>query len=330
MSTPLVSICCLTYNHAPFIQKCLDGFLMQKTTFPIEILIHDDASTDGTDEIIKEYTRRYPNVIFPLFEEENKYSHGYAGKMDIEFNYLRAQGNYIAYCEGDDYWTDPYKLQKQVDFMESKPDCSVCFTRTKHLNYSTGIITEDNCSEFFNDGIDKFEITKDIFFKKWYTQPLSMVFKKEKYDFEWQKKYKYYRDSHEIYHLLNQGEGWILNFFSGVYVCQEHGIHSLISEYKKSEVEFKIAKELHTSFRDYATKNNLKQIAVWHFNQSLKMQGYKTVMLLFEQPLVFAPIVVHSIISKAKNTLRKKIIGHCGLRSGRSMKKSCEDEGYDY
>ena len=97
MPTPLVSICCLTYNHAPFIRNCIDGFIAQQTDFPIEILVHDDASTDGTDGIVREYADKYPEIIFPLFEEENQYSRGYAGKMDIEFNYSRARGKYIAY-----------------------------------------------------------------------------------------------------------------------------------------------------------------------------------------------------------------------------------------
>ena len=76
MDAPLVSICCLTYNHAPFIKDCLDGIMAQQTDFPIEILIHDDASTDGTDVIVREYTEKYPEIIFPIFEEENKYSRG--------------------------------------------------------------------------------------------------------------------------------------------------------------------------------------------------------------------------------------------------------------
>ena len=101
-STPLVSICCLTYNHAPFIRDCLEGFLAQKTDFPIEILIHDDASSDGTQTIVRQYAEQYPNVFFPIYETENQYTRGLASKMDIEFNYSRARGKYIAYCEGDD------------------------------------------------------------------------------------------------------------------------------------------------------------------------------------------------------------------------------------
>ena len=85
--TPLVSICCLTFNHEAFVRQCLDGFLMQKTDFDIEILVHDDASTDNTPRILREYQSKYPDKIFPLYATENKYSNGYTGRMDIVFNY---------------------------------------------------------------------------------------------------------------------------------------------------------------------------------------------------------------------------------------------------
>ena len=117
---PLVSVCCITYNHANYIHDAVLGFLDQMTNFPIEILIHDDASTDGTEEIIREYESKYPQIIKPLYETENQYVKGRKGSRT--FNIPRAQGKYIALCEGDDYWTDPFKLQKQVDFLEANPD----------------------------------------------------------------------------------------------------------------------------------------------------------------------------------------------------------------
>ena len=126
MGTPLVSISCITYNHAPYIRECLDGFITQRTNFPFEILIHDDCSTDGTTEIIKEYAGKYPDIIKPMYEEINQYQNGKPAGSAI-WNFPRARGKYIAMCEGDDYWTDPLKLQKQVDFLESHPDYSMCF-----------------------------------------------------------------------------------------------------------------------------------------------------------------------------------------------------------
>ncbi len=123
--TPLVSINCVTYNHVNFIRDALEGFVMQQTTFPFEILVHDDASTDGTAEIIREYESRYPHLVLPIYQQENQYSKRVPITAHIQFP--RARGKFVASCEGDDYWTDPYKLQKQVDFLEAHPACSMCF-----------------------------------------------------------------------------------------------------------------------------------------------------------------------------------------------------------
>lgn len=136
MATPLVSICSITYNHAPYIRECLDGFLMQKTDFPFEIIINDDCSTDGTTEIIKEYAKKYPDLIHPIFHDENQYQNGIRC-MFQKFVFPKARGKYIAVCEGDDYWTDPLKLQKQVDILEKNPHLSVCATDCMSLNMTT-------------------------------------------------------------------------------------------------------------------------------------------------------------------------------------------------
>ena len=128
-SQPTVSICCQTFNHAGFLKQCLESFLMQKTTFAFEVLIHDDASTDGTVNIIKEFAEKYPAIIKPLYQTENQYSKGI--KPLTIFNLPRAKGTYIALCEGDDYWTDPYKLQKQVDILEAHKEYSASFHETE-------------------------------------------------------------------------------------------------------------------------------------------------------------------------------------------------------
>jgi len=139
---PLVSICCLTYNHEPYITHCLEGFLMQKTNFPIEILIHDDASKDGTAEIIKEYENHYPDLIKPIFQKENQYSQGRA--ISSVYQFPRANGKYIAICEGDDYWIDPYKLQKQVDFLEGNPDYGMIHTAVQVVDFKNELILISN------------------------------------------------------------------------------------------------------------------------------------------------------------------------------------------
>lgn len=118
-----VVIRCLTYNHEPYIRDCLDGFVMQKTNFPFVAIVHDDASTDGTTQILKDYAEKYPNIIVPIYENENQWSKhdGTIGRImkDIINEYSHT---YVAACEGDDYWIDPFKLQKQVDFLENNQE----------------------------------------------------------------------------------------------------------------------------------------------------------------------------------------------------------------
>lgn len=119
-----VSVYCLAYNHEKFIKKCLDGFVCQKTNFRFEVIIHDDASTDHTADIIKEYAEKYPDIIKPVLQTQNQYSKG----ISILYTYIAAklQGRYIAICEGDDYWINENKLQIQYDYMTAHPDCTAC------------------------------------------------------------------------------------------------------------------------------------------------------------------------------------------------------------
>lgn len=128
----LVTICCTAYNQETYIEQCLDGFVMQKTNFLFEAIVHDDASTDNTAEIIKKYAEKYPRIIKPIFETENQYSKHNGSLRRI----MRANmhGKYIATCEADDYWTDPYKLQKQIDILESNANVSMVYTAFKTVD----------------------------------------------------------------------------------------------------------------------------------------------------------------------------------------------------
>ncbi|GEM_PF-523777 len=134
--TPLVSISCITYNHEKYIRKAIKGFLLQKTTFRVEILLHDDASTDATADIIREYESKYPDLVYPMYQTENQYRQG--NKIGVNFQYPRVRGKYIAKCEGDDYWNDPFKLQKQIDFLENNPGYSACFTNAQLIDEMNG------------------------------------------------------------------------------------------------------------------------------------------------------------------------------------------------
>lgn len=134
----LVSIRCLVYNHEPYLRQCLDGFVMQKTDFAFEAIVHDDASTDKSADIIREYAAKYPDIIKPIFETENQYSKKDGSLNRIMYAAINPAVKYIAICEGDDYWTDPLKLQKQFDFMEANPEYSLCF-HPAHVKFGNGI-----------------------------------------------------------------------------------------------------------------------------------------------------------------------------------------------
>lgn len=121
----LLSVNCIAYNQEEYIAQALDSILGQLTDFQFEVLVHDDASTDNTASVIRSYAQKYPGLIKPIYQTENQHSKGI--RVGTVFNLSRARGKYVAYCEGDDFWTDPYKLQKQVDYMESHSGCSFCF-----------------------------------------------------------------------------------------------------------------------------------------------------------------------------------------------------------
>jgi glycosyltransferase involved in cell wall biosynthesis len=133
-----VTVICLTYNHENYIRKCLDGFVSQKTNFKYEIIVHDDASTDNTANIIKEYAQKYNDKIIPILQTENQFSK----KVPIykTFCLELVHGKYIAITEGDDYWIDPLKLQKQYDALEQNPSCNMCLHKVQRVDADENIL----------------------------------------------------------------------------------------------------------------------------------------------------------------------------------------------
>lgn len=230
---PLVSICCTTYNHVNYIRQCLDGFVIQKTKLPIEILIHDDASTDGTQDIIREYEAKYPNIIKPIYQKENQYSKGV--KVSLVYNYSRAKGKYIALCEGDDYWTDPYKLQKQVDFLESHPDYVVCSHRFDQY-YEDGHRLEKEKDDTFQ-GVD-YDL-QNLIGGKWLTQTLTVMYRRSALDLKQYERYGMSMDIILFYELLKQGKGYCFPDVMGVYRYHSGGVWSEVSQNQRRLVEFK-------------------------------------------------------------------------------------------
>lgn len=156
---PLVSIGTVTYNQAGYIRECLDSLLMQETNFSFEMIVHDDASTDGTAEIVREYAEKYPHIITPIFQTENQWSK-YSTRIAGIFLFPKARGKYIALCEGDDFWTDTNKLQFQVNFLEENPE----FIGTSHnVNYFNDPDNEVNMArEFYGASMDSIFTLQDV------------------------------------------------------------------------------------------------------------------------------------------------------------------------
>lgn len=132
---PLVSVACITYNHEKYIKDAIDGFLIQETDFPFEILIHDDASTDNTANIVREYAEKYPYIIKSIFQTENQYS---KGKRIFQIATHLCAGDYIAICDGDDYWIDRHKLTKQISSMKNNPICNISFHAATQFDLNRG------------------------------------------------------------------------------------------------------------------------------------------------------------------------------------------------
>lgn len=317
----MVTIRCLTYNHEPYIRQCLEGFVMQKTNFRFEAIVHDDASTDGTAAIIREYAEKYPDIIKPIFQTENQYSK-HDGTIRRILN-EHTHGKYVAMCEGDDYWTDPLKLQKQVDFLESNRDYVFCCTRYKIFEQETGVYLKEYAHAYYREN-ENLEIDLNLFTKVWVTQILTTLIRTDVYlsVSECYDKYKYYRDVHMYYLLLLRGKGISLNDFTGVYRWHAGGVASKIGIDQKIDNGYKIYNELYLQHKgeyyirrrykkaliDYVRyqKEYKKAWAVFKENSYL-YQGIEKMdfIISFVTPSIFFRFLLTSYTKKRINKLKE-------------------------
>lgn len=170
-----VVIHCLVYNHEPYLRDCLEGFVMQQTNFPFKAVVHDDASTDHSAAIIREYAEKYPHIIEPILETENQWRKG-NGELDrVMYDAILGRSTYVAYCEGDDYWIDPHKLQKQVDFLDANPDYAMCFSACKMKIEKEGL----NTYCFQGEKIENRDYTATEMLKTWCVPTASICIRAE-------------------------------------------------------------------------------------------------------------------------------------------------------
>lgn len=293
----IVAIKCFVYNHEPFLRDCLDGFVMQQTTFPFTAIIHDDASTDASATIIREYAEKYPNIIRPIFQIENQYSkHDGSLRRILNAELEVVNAKYIALCEGDDHWIDPLKLQKQIDLLEQHPECSFCcggyIQRQKGLK-DLNIVINKSSNPFF-------KFTKKDWANKWFTMPLTIVYRynlHHKYN-ELANQCRYTRDAHLIYSLLDSGDGIYLSEKLAVYNVHLGGISSMKKPYTKVVNAYKCYKELYQCTND----NILKEMYINNIILRIRSIEETNIKELIKEGLIlsykywnnlFAAVLIH-------------------------------------
>lgn len=274
----MVSIKCMVYNHAPFLRKCLDGFIMQKTKFKFEVIVHDDASTDDSTDIIKEYAEKYPDIIKPIFETENQYSKG-DGSVGRIMN-AACHGKYIAICEGDDFWTNSHKLQRQVDFLESHQDYMMC----SH-NYK---IFDGTLKPHFIDvkyqSVDNYNYyTADLnnYFDIWVCSPLTLMYRN--IDF-WRdvdvKKFPAFYDLVSYYYIIKKGKCALLKDNMAVYRRHDGGIYSGKTKFYNYSLELKMLYKLYDVEKEKTIINGINKRVVGFFFYVLQQKKYHTAIAI--------------------------------------------------
>ena len=257
----LVTVCMITYAHEDYIEQAINSILEQKTSFDYELLIANDCSPDKTDIIVNHILKTHPEAYKIRYVKHDKNI-----GMTPNFKYVLSQskGKYTAICEGDDYWTDPLKLQKQVDYLEAHPEVVFSFTRFRSLGGDV----------FFKDLNERFFTSKEdlifdfnMFTKGWYGGTLTLLFRTVALSMDKIKEYKYFRDIYLYTELLKVGTGRCLNFDSGVYRIHETGVHSSASKLERTLTAVKCYDELYSQNSSIPA---LKTKYYYYVNQYIK------------------------------------------------------------
>ncbi|RZN83115.1 MAG: glycosyltransferase [Winogradskyella sp.] len=287
---PKVSVIVLAYNHAPFIEENLQSIINQNTNFQYEIILGEDESNDGTREICIDYANKYPDLI-KLFLRSRDDVIKLHGVPSGRFNFIESlkvcSGDYVAICEGDDYWIDNLKLQKQVDFLDANENYSFSWTRFKSLKNSTGEFVIDFNEKYFKEGEKYINFDYERFQKGWHIGMQTLLFRndrdilKNSYDF------KYFKDVHIIALSLKKGKGICLNFVSAIYRLHDGGVHTSISEYNGFKIGYLTHKEI---YFDNKTNQYLRRKYLHSYNNFLNANiraGYLPKALWMSIDLLF-------------------------------------------
>ena len=302
MKNPLVSVICITYNHAPYLRQCLDGILMQQTSFPFEVVINDDCSTDGSTEIIREYVEKYPNIIVPVFHKENQYSKG--PNVAVTYWMKEARGKYWAATETDDYWTDPLKLQKQVDYLEAHPDCVLCFT-------NADVISDSEEERNMYNHLEERDYSAIALYKKWSIPTTTVMWRNIlNYPIETFKDV-YFGDIFLFLNLATKGKVHCLNQKTGVYRRNEGGVsfQMSLSKAKRLIKQYLFMTQHFAEYSDLVEYSKYcVQVYCWYimYESDASIQE-KFSYLRLERKMKKAKIFTKSTIFYCLNTIKKAI-----------------------
>ncbi|WP_162495536.1 glycosyltransferase [Confluentibacter flavum] len=273
----------LAYNHEDYIEQAVESVMVQNTTFNYKLIIGEDYSTDTTRSICKRLQDKYPDNIDLILNETNL---GHEKNGQNIYNLcLASKAKYIAMLEGDDYWTDPLKLQKQIDFLEENSEYSMSFTRFKVKHNTLPKLSDDKYGRYFKDGDAYILFDFDKFAKGWYGGAPTLVFRARLFNINLISKYRYFRDIHLFTELLKGGNGVCLNFYGSVYRIHDGGIHSSAKPLERAETASLCYKEL------YFKNINIPQLKIkyryFHSSYIKELLVHKHYFTAFKQAFLF-------------------------------------------
>lgn len=346
--TPLVFVRCLTFNHEAYIEDALNGFVIQQTNFPFIVTIVNDASPDNTKNVIKTFIKKICDSSSIQYEQTsyadiikatpNNNSNCFLYVLNLYENHFQKKSHrpyyqeyvdkakYWAECEGDDYWTDPLKLQKQVDFLEANPEYVICCHRYKIYNQNDGTWDKDYIHQLFDKSPNGFSFSNKENFENWATKTLTLLIRQDALrKMPAHKGFKYWRDVHMNYYLLKQGKGFCMPFVGGVCTRHNGGVFSsigamnqwrinlkvwneLLCQNREDEVLFAFYQKQHNAYRDYIVSNIFHQrnnemfldIKIL-FMLDLKYNGMKSVILSIKQMILALKSLTKKKIKKCIN-----------------------------
>ena len=304
----MVTIRCITYNHERYIRQCLDGFVMQKTNYRYEIVIHDDASTDRTADIIREYVNKYPGLFIPIFEEENQYNN-----WDFVVEQINANihGKYIALCEGDDYWIDPLKLQKQVDFLEKNPNTSMVYTSFKTVDESNKEIRRPRYDSYIKRSFSG-NMLPELFYSNYILTLTTMIRREVLFS-------DLYRNSPQKYDYTIflassfMGDGYFIPEVTGCY--RKCGGSAITSHYKEVEKDlyenYCYFVELFLNNGSVVRCNMIESIRIYR-NMMVNIfyhNDYRTLILILKKNIFASALIPESFVFSLMKKLKWKTYG---------------------